>query len=123
MCAEETTTNQKEERRRIEALYWAGVLIWAGLMFGADSLGWLPQIGGAGPWSWVFLGAGLYSLVGSIYRLSSPNYSTPPTSDYIWGAVFLLIGLGGFTTVKITWPLVLLVAGIVLLVRALARRE
>ena len=117
------TANKTEERRRIEGVYWAGVLIWAGLVFGADSLGWLPLIGDAGPWSWIFLGAGLYSLVGSLYRLSSTGYSSPPTSDYIWGAIFLLIGFGGFTTVNITWPLVLIVVGVILLVRVFIQRE
>ncbi len=123
MSAGQNMMSQKEERQRIEGIYWAGVLIWAGLVFGADSIGWLPRIGGAGPWSWVFLGAGVYSLVGSLYRLSSTEHSSPPTSDYVWGVIFLLIGLGGFTAVNITWPLVLIVVGVVLLIRIVVRRE
>ena len=123
MSTEHNAISKKEERRRIEAVYWAGVLVWAGVVFGADQLGYVPQIGEAGPWSWVFLGAGLYSLLGSLYRLSSPNYSNPPMSDYIWGAVFLIIGLGGFTTLKITWPLVLVVVGVILLARVVIGRE
>jgi hypothetical protein len=57
-----------EERRGFETLWWAGTLIWTGLVFGAASLDWLPQIGHADAWTWVFLGAGLYGLVGTLYR-------------------------------------------------------
>ena len=35
----EQKKSQKKERQRLEALWWAGALIWAGLVFGADSLG------------------------------------------------------------------------------------
>ena len=42
MSKEETMTNWKQERRYLEALWWAGALIWAGLVFGADTLGYLP---------------------------------------------------------------------------------
>ena len=54
----EQKKNQKKDRQRLEALWWATALIWAGLIFGADSLGLLPQFGQADAWSWVFLGAG-----------------------------------------------------------------
>ena len=47
--------------KRIKGIYWATVFIWAGLVFGADSLGMLPQVGGATAWSWVFTGAGMLS--------------------------------------------------------------
>ena len=59
--------------KRIEGIYWAAVFLWAGLVFGGDSLGMLPQIGGATAWSWVFAGAGLLALVGDIIRVSSPD--------------------------------------------------
>ena len=44
MTAEGTTT-ETGARKRIETIYWAGVFIWAGFVFGADHLGLLPQIG------------------------------------------------------------------------------
>jgi hypothetical protein len=43
----EQQTSETGARKRIETIYWAGVFFWAGLVFGAEALGILPQIGGA----------------------------------------------------------------------------
>jgi hypothetical protein len=86
-------TGQQEKRKRLEAMWWAGVFIWAGLIFGADSLGFLPQIGGASAWSWVFAGAGLYALVGALWRVASPDQPNPTAWDYTWAGILLIIGL------------------------------
>jgi hypothetical protein len=101
--------------KRIEGIYWAVVFMWAGLVFGGDSLGMLPQAGGATAWSWVFAGAGLLALVGDIIRVSSPDWPNPTTWDYIWAAVLLIIGLGGFVNVDIAFPIILIVVGIAFL--------
>jgi hypothetical protein len=108
-----------QERQFLETLYWAGVLIWAGLVFLANSLEILPQIGEADPWSWVFFGAGLYGTLGNLYRLASPNWSSPTTWDYIWSGFWLIVGLGGVTNVDLFWPLVLVLVGVVALANTL----
>jgi len=113
---------KRRERKRLEGLWWAVVLIWAGLIFGADSMGLLPQIGDADAWSWIFLGAGVFGVLGALYRVLSPNALNPSTWDWIWGSFCLIIGLGGFTTVKIAWPLILILVGMIVLVSALWRR-
>jgi hypothetical protein len=115
--------NQKEERKRLEAIYWAGVFIWAGLVFGADSLGILPQIGGADAWSWVFFGAGLYALVGALFRVVSPDLPAPTAWDYIWAAFLLIVGLGGVVNVDVAFPVILVIAGVAVLGNALLRRD
>jgi hypothetical protein len=76
--------NWVQERHHLETLYWAGVLIWAGLVFMADSLALLPQIGAADTWRWLFFGAGLYGTLGNLYRLASANWSSPTDGDCIW---------------------------------------
>jgi hypothetical protein len=113
----------KEGRKTIDALFWGGVLLWAGLVFAAESFDMLPQIGGAGPWSWIFLGAGLYALVGAFYRMSSESYPNPNTWDWIWAGIFIIVGISGFTAIDFAWPLILLLVGGVILVRALTGRE
>ncbi|MFC1936840.1 hypothetical protein ACFLYP_04160 [Chloroflexota bacterium] len=107
--------------KRLENLFWAGVLILAGLIFGAESMGILPKIGDSDSWSWIFLGAGLYGFALNFYRLSSPDHATPTTWDYIWSGIFLIIGLGGFTAFDISWPLILILVGVVTLVNAFRR--
>ncbi len=119
----EQETSQQEQRKRLEAIWWAGVFIWAGLIFGADSLGFLPQIGGASAWSWVFAGAGLYALLGNIYRVASPDWPNPTTWDYIWAAILLIIGLGGVFNVDVGFPVILIVIGVAFLGNMLLRRE
>jgi hypothetical protein len=113
----------KEKGSRIDTVYWGGVLLWAGLVFGADSLGYLPQIGEADAWSWAFAGAGIFGLLGSLYRAYSPNLPNPNTWDYIWSGGLTVLGLAGFTSLDVGFPLVLLLVGVILLGSAVLRRE
>jgi hypothetical protein len=110
-----------QERRGFEGLWWAGTLIWAGLVFGADGLGWLPQIGQADAWTWVVLGAGLYGLVGTLYRQISVDTVNPRVWDYLWSGFLLIVGLGGLAGVNAFWPMVLILAGVAYLVRMVRR--
>lgn len=97
-------------------------LLWAGTIFAIDSLGFLPQIGQADAWSWVFFGAGLFALLGDFYRLATPNLPNPTLWDYIWAGFLLLLGLSGvMTNVEILWALGLMSIGVVILVNTLRR--
>ncbi|NIM93413.1 MAG: hypothetical protein GTO18_06855 [Anaerolineales bacterium] len=101
----------KDERRRIDALWWGGTFIWAGLIFGVDALGYLPQIGESDAWSWIFLGVGAYSLLISLLRVASSAYSNPKTWEWIFGGFLLVVGLGGMVTLVMFWPVVLMLVG------------
>jgi hypothetical protein len=122
MFNEGKARNEQEQRKQIESLWWAGVLIWAGLIFAADSLGILPQVGEASAWSWVFFGAGLGGMLGNLYRVSSLNLPSPAAWDYIATGFLLLVGLGVMTAVDIFWPLVLVIIGAAILVGTLRQR-
>ena len=113
--------NMRRERKRLEGLWWGVVLIWAGMVLGADSMGLLPQIGDADAWSWIFLGAGVFGVLGALYRVISPNVPNPSAWDWVWGSFCLIIGLGGFTTINIAWPLILILVGGVILASLLWR--
>jgi hypothetical protein len=107
--------NSEAERRNIDARYWGGVLLWAGMIFVIDTLDRLPQIGRADAWSWVFLGAGVYGLV-MIYRHATQAQGFRPTWwDYVWSGFVTIVGLSGFFGVDLFWPLVLIVAALALL--------
>jgi hypothetical protein len=110
-----------EERRGFEILWWAGTLIWTGMVLGADNLGWLPEIGQVDAWTWVFLGAGLYGLVGTLYRQISVDTLNPRTWDYLWSGFLLIVGLSGMAGVSIFWPLVLILVGVAFLVSMVRR--
>lgn len=117
----EQRMNKWEKRRDFKALWWAGTLLWTGLVFGADGLSWLPRIGQGDAWTWVFLGAGLYGLVGTLYRQISVDTLNPRVWDYFWSGFLLIIGLGGVVGVSTFWPLVLILAGVAVLVSTLRR--
>lgn len=113
-----TEQNKTEEHKHGEALFWAVVLLWAGLVFGADSVGVLPQIGGMDAWNWVFFGAGVVVLVGCLRRAASSDLPHPTMWDYVWAGVLMILGLSGLTTIEIGFPLILLLVGVALLATA-----
>lgn len=125
---EELTTKhevmqQKAERKRLESFWWAAVLIWAGIIFLADYLGILPEVGEASSWSWIFLGAGLFGFLGALVRVVLIDLPRPSAWDVVWATVFVIIGASGFFGGDIAFPIVLLVLGIVILTNVLFRRD
>ena len=114
----ERRKSAKHARKRAEGLWWAGALIWAGLVFGTNSMGYLPQIGSADVWSWVFIGAGLYGIMLNLYNSFLPD-SVTTTWDYIWSGFWLLLGLSGLFAIDMFWPLVLVLIGGVTLSKAI----
>jgi hypothetical protein len=115
--------DERKERRRLEGLWWAVVVIWAGLVFGADGMGLMPQVGDASAWSWIFLGAGMVGILGSFYRLTLSNVPNPTAWDWVWSGICLIIGLDGFVTLNIFWPLILILVGGIALVNELRPRD
>jgi hypothetical protein len=123
MSTEQELTTVTEEKKYIDAIFWGGSILWAGLVFGADALGYLPQIGDAIAWSWVFLGMGVYGLLMDVIRLFSTSFSNPTAWDWSWTFIFLVIGAAGFISVGVPWWLFLILLGTVILVSALFRRD
>ena len=121
--AEQELMQEKAERKRLESIWWGAVIIWAGLIFIADYLDLLPQIREAGAWSWIFLGAGLFGLIGAVVRSISTDLPKPTGGDYFWAALFLIIGASGFFGGGITFPIALMVIGVAILANVLFRRD
>lgn len=120
-AAAEHRASEAEIRKRASSMWWAVAMIWAGLVFGAESLGMLPQIGGADAWSWVFLGAGALGLLSNLYYIASESVR-PTTWDWIWAGGLTILGLFGFTSSDLAWPLILILAGGAILARNYLRR-
>ena len=117
-----TYYEEKIRSSPLSSAIWAAVLIWAGLVFMAETLGYLPQVGEAGPWNWIFFGAGVLVLLEVIVRTVSPEYARPVTGRVIWAGILMIIGLSGVTSIAITWPLILLLVGVAILANSLLRR-
>ena len=115
----EQSTIQEVKPKRLDAFFWAGALIWAGVIFAADSLGYLPQVAQANSWSWIFLGAGVIGLVLNVISLTSENYENPTAWDWGWSVIFLVLGAAGFISFNIPGWLFLIAIGVAILFSAL----
>ena len=123
MSTEQEIVDGKQENKYLDAMFWGGSLLWAGLVFGLDAFGYLPQIGEASSWSWVFLGMGVYGLLLNVIRLVSTDLSMASGWDWAWAIIFLLIGAAGFASVSVPWWLFLILIGVVIIVSALRGRD
>jgi hypothetical protein len=96
MTTEQELTAQKDKKRTMDAIFWGGAFVWAGLVFLAENLDILPQIGTSGEWwYWIFLGAGVWALLINIFRTTLADWPNPDAGDYFWTVLLLLIGIGG----------------------------
>jgi hypothetical protein len=116
--SQQDESQREAERKRFDGIFWGGVILLAGVILIADNLGVLPQIGQAGFWSWLFLAMGVYALVLGAIRLTSANFPNPTTDEYVWTAIFLLIGLSGFIGFSLAWPVALVLIGVAILSKA-----
>ena len=116
--------DEKWRRDPVEAIVWAMILIWAGLVWLADSAGWLGFLGErVEAWAFGFIGAGLIVLLGVLFRVVVPAYRRPLTGSIILGIVFLGIGLGQLTNWVAVGALVLIGIGVAILLGGFLRRE
>ena len=128
--------DEKDEKGRGEkwrndplgAVIWALILIWAGLVFLAQNLGWLTRFELDNVWGLVFIGAGLIVWLEVLIRLVLPQYRRPVVGTFIFGIILLGIGVGiTFGTTPQMWgvifALVVIAVGVSILLRGLGRRS
>jgi hypothetical protein len=133
---EKTSGKSWEEKYRrdpLSAVIWAVVFIWAGLVLLADNLGMLRNLQtrasdipglvnvDLGPWSVIFLGVGVIVLIEVLLRLAVPDYRRPVGGSIFLAAIFFGIGLGGIFGWNITWPLILIALGLIVIFRGFWR--
>jgi len=123
MSVEQEALETQKSNRNLDAIFWGGSLLWAGLVFGLDSFGYLPQIGAASSWSWIFFGMGVYGLLLNTIRLFVPGIAIASPWDWVWAIIFLGIGAAGFAAVNVPWWLFLIIIGSVILGTSIIRRQ
>lgn len=108
----------------LNAVWWALILIWAGLVLIADNVGMLDNLGLSGKgWSLGFIGAGILALLLVVIRLLVPAYRRPVTGSIIIGFILVGIGLGELTRWDVVGALVLIAIGVSILLSRLVQRE
>ena len=123
---DEKTWEEKHRSDPLSRVIWAGILIWAGVVLLVNNLGLLrdvPLLGRMDAWSIAFAGAGLIILVEVLIRLVVPEYSGPVIGSLIIALVLLGIGLDDLVGWSIIWPAIVIGFGVVILFRALVRKE
>lgn len=132
--AEGIQTHHKAESDRLDSISWAFILIWGGIVFLANNAGLingfnnlletLPfNIDRIGPWTLIFLGAGVIVLIEAIIRLISPLYSSASVSGNLIGAGVLFgLGLGNLVGWGVVWPLILIAVGVGIFLTAILNR-
>jgi hypothetical protein len=120
---EEKNWDEKWRRDPLSAAVWAGILVWAGLVFLADNLGLLIRVERLDAWGLIFIGAGLLVLLEVVVRLLVPTYRRPVTGTLIFAIILLGIGLGNLIGWGVIWPVVLIIVGLSILVRGFLWRR
>lgn len=131
---EEKSWEEKSRRDPVNAVVWAAILVWAGLVLLASNLGMLNNLRGIAPnlpgfeflgrleaWAIIFVGAGVILLIGALVRLLVPDYRGAVSGSIFLGLLFIGIGLGDIFGWNIIWPLILIAFGISVLLRGFLR--
>jgi hypothetical protein len=122
---QEKSTDEKWRRDPLGAVIWALILIWAGVVFLAQTLQLLPveRLGWIGTWGVILVGAGALLLLEVLVRLLIPEYRRPVIGTLILAFVLIGLGVGQLTNWDLIWGLVLVAIGVSVLAGGLRRRR
>jgi hypothetical protein len=117
--------DMEKNKKRIETLFWGGLLLWVGLVFIAANAGLFAFITMTNAWKWILIGAGLLALTSNLFRSFSADYPNPGAWDWIFTAGFLIGGLSGLTSINfdLIWPVILIIIGGGVLIRVVMNRD
>ena len=128
-----------ESNDKLSSITWAFILMWAGLVFLANNMGWFSTIGlvvdpswsfdaigdwqHLGVWNLVALGAGVLLALEAVARLLIPQFRRNVGGSLIVAVVFIGVGLGGWFNWSYLWPLILIAVGLNILLKGAFRRN
>jgi hypothetical protein len=110
-------------RGKGDAITWAFILIWAGIVFLAEHLGWAANYTWWNTWAVILGGAGVILVIRGIIRLTSSDPQMRRNGSLILGLIFIGICLGMITSWSIIWPLVLIAVGLIIIIENLLFRR
>lgn len=115
----------RDDRGSLSALTWGAMLILAGTIFLANTLGLLPRWGSADVWDWIMLGAGGLLLLNAFLRVALPDFGEPSWFHIAAGLVLIALGAGRAFAFDISleqwWPVILIAIGLSTLLKGFRR--
>src|SRR2546430_2623929 len=103
-----STSGEREHGDTLTRVIWASILIFVGLVFLADTTGYLPSIPNTTAWTWIMLGAGALLVLEALIRTFSVDHPQPHLFGLIGGIVLLGIGASAIFGVHLSnawWPI------------------
>ena len=131
---EEKTVEEKWRRDPLGAIIWGVILIWAGLVFLADSMKLFQNISVRGvfpgaettqleAWTIAIIGAGVILLVEAAIRLAVPAFRRPIGGTLIFAVILIGAGLGQIFSFDVIWPVIIIAIGLAVLLGGFWRRK
>jgi hypothetical protein len=120
-------TEEKEEkgegwgRDPLGGIVWAMILISVGVIFLAQTLGYIEWGDFGGIWNLIFMAIGLILLFEVLVRLLVPSLRRPVLGTLIGACILLAIGLGGILGSMWVLGVALIVIGVIVLLSGLFR--
>ena len=122
----EKSWDEKWRRDPINAVSWAVIFIWAGLVLLAGTTNWGPDMfSWWNTWPIILVGAGAIFIIAALVRVAVPEHRRPITGNLILGFILLGIGLGDLTNwgAGLLGAFVLIAIGIIIVFTGIFRRR
>lgn len=120
----EKNWDEKWRRDPINAVTWAVIFIWAGLVLLAKNIHWLSQWN-LEEWPVIFIGIGVIILLSLVARFLMPAYRRNVANGLIPGLIFLGVGLSWLNDWEwdIIWPIILIAIGLSIVLGGIFRKR
>jgi hypothetical protein len=121
---DEKNWDEKWRRDPINAVTWAAIFIWAGLVLLAKNIHLLSNWN-VEDWPVIFIGVGVIILLSMIARFLMPAYRRNIANGLIPGLIFLGVGLSWLNNWNwdIIWPIILIAVGLSIVLGGIFRKR
>jgi hypothetical protein len=120
---QENRYDRREWRHRnnpLRGLFWGLLLITLGILFFGRNQGWFTE---GNWWQYLLIGIGACFILDELINLTVAQPTHEIAGKFIPGVVLVCIGLAFIYGFEVWWPLILIIAGVVILLSLLFRRR